>query len=250
MTYPSERIRALRKARGFNEWRPIGAPGDRRSKAPANVSYGPVIGRDDKGRVTYATGCRWVEGVHSGLGNIRIACANATKEVSRDAAGYFTDNDCGDATQGAVLQLPSRGGTLLLVPAATDPWNRGMYLADFGNVQREDVPAFDGWERDAFERAMRDAMRAADSLAERYAEDCRDDDARQRAEMDIADARETITDCRLRLRALAAELRTVNLPAAICAELRTGVQRIRAESHAAWQTIRERQANYWSAVGY
>lgn len=244
-----ERIRELRKARGWDAYAPIGV----RSRPASShyrvrpIVYSPAIGRDERGRETYATGCRIVENVTgTRTAGLRLACENATAKVSRDATGYYVDNDYGEATHGAVLQLPSRNGTLLLVPAAADPWNPGMYLADFGNVRREDAPR-DDWDRDA---TLRDAMRAADSLAERYAEDRRDGDARFRAESDIANAREEIADCRVRLRALAAELRTVNLPPALCAELRASVQRIRAESHRAWQTIREREGNYWSAVSY
>jgi hypothetical protein len=153
---------------------------------------------------------RWIENASCGL---RVAGTCEEILGHRYAGAWYVDHSQSDTCEGAVLQMPARHGEPRYFAAVTDPYNADCYIVD--------MDATDDKE---------EAARWANDFAERYAEDCREDDARQIVEDAYLDAREAIRDARAQHRAIVAELRAA----------RTSV------SPAAWPTlceaIRERMA--------
>lgn len=197
---------------------------------------------------------RWLENATkaggtwgAGPGALRLAatmkdppdCAGGRRE----SCGGYVDNFQLEVTHGAVLQLPARDGRPQYVPACTDPYNADCFVADFHAVTDE----------------LRDALRWGDRMAERYAEDAREYEAKDQAELQIAEARDEIKAARVAASALVHEIRAARVTSAaggrlardfpaICHALRAQIARYRAEVSEYVQRIRELMANPWAAV--
>lgn len=196
----------------------------RRAKAPAPVTWNPEWQMEGSRRR-----CRVVE--NASAGGLRVI-----ERGARDATGWYVDNYQSDVTAAALIQLPARDGAPLYLAACTDPWNADCYIVDC-----------------ELETDRRDAERSAAGLAKHYAETCREDDAKQMAEMQIDDARDAIKAARAAHTALAAEIHAARAAGAaagpnVCAALRARLVSLRDDVRDARRIIKERQDNYRSAV--
>lgn len=193
-------------------------------------------------------GCRWIEATETYMRDI----GDAHQIIRLRHTGYYTDSFHEAVVVGAVFQLPARRGVTQYVPAVRDPHNKGAALADFSNLTE----------------SKEDAARAADSMAERYAEDERDTDARYQAEQQIEDAKESISTARAQHSALAKELREATraqfdmlrpdfTPSmeiyekrrpAICKAITDKLKSLRDIVHDEVRRIRRLRNDYWLAV--
>lgn len=173
---------------------------------------------------------RWIENASDGL---RLV-ARPARGFRDGLDGYYVDNFQDSVTVPAVLRLPSApDGTARLLAATSDPWNPDCYLVDMD-----------------LETDERDAWHSACSLAEHYAESCREDDAKFQAEQQIDDARDEIKTARADCHKLAAELRSLDkaLPPGLCAAIRREIASHRAAVRGAVKSIRRLTAEPWTAV--
>lgn len=137
---------------------------------------------------------RWVEYPENGLRLVGKAHEIATREGHYRTVthtGWFVDEYQDETVCGLVYQLPARNHEPLYAPAVSDPWNEGA-LVDFHSVGSD----------------LMDAVRQSDSMAEHFAEECREDNARNQAERRIEDINTQIKQAYAQFKALAIELRT------------------------------------------
>jgi hypothetical protein len=172
---------------------------------------------------------RWVENASRGLRIVGACHEIARSEGWRmDHTGWFTDpwGDFGDLAVGYVLQLPSCGHEPLYVPAVADPYNPDCFIVDFHDTTSD----------------KRDALRWADSMAERYAESERDFRTRDAAEQRIEELRDEIKAERAKHTAAVRELRALPPGQAqaptLCALLRDSLADMRDNVRAAIKRIR------------
>lgn len=110
---------------------------------------------------------RWIEHAER---YFRIVDDNAGLDGTRNSHhGWYLDEDCSETVHGAVLQLPARNGSPQYVPAVADPWNDGAYLVFLDDIRDEE----------------REANRAADEYARRYAEGAREEHAKAQREREL-----------------------------------------------------------------
>lgn len=194
-------------------------------KKQNSINYNPAFQLEGSWRTV-----RWIENASDGL---RLV-ARPERGFRDGITGWYVDNFQDSVTVPAVLRLPSApDGTARLLAATSDPWNPDHYLVD------TDI-----------ETDERDAWHSAVSLAEHYAESCREDDAEQQAEMQIDDARDEIKSARADCHKLAAELRSLDkaLPPGLCAAIRREIASHRATVRGAVKSIRRLTAEPWTAV--
>lgn len=147
--------------------------------------------------------------------------------------GWFTDNFQNGTVRGIVVQLPSHNG----LP---------IYLAGFACTDFDTVCII----RTRLYNEKEDAARAADSEAETYGETCREDEAKQSAETEIAELKSANKSLRAEIAALRAEKKKV----AHCGHLlATGtiantIREKTAEIAANKTRIEKLSDNYWVAV--
>lgn len=150
---------------------------------------------------------------------------------NRDAQGYYCDSFCHETIYPLVFRLNSGRGFLA-----------GHYLSDSGEVyiSKDIYPC----ERSAFN--------GAHSRAERYAESCREDNAKFQAECQIDSLREDNPTTREYLRNLIKELRTACDKLADSPAIRLALESSVRESLIDLQSNRKRIAaltdNYWLSV--
>lgn len=173
---------------------------------------------------------RWIENASRGLRIVGPAHEVADRLASR---GWYMDptgdygRDGTDLAVGYVLQLPSREGLPLYVPAILDDVNPDCYVVDFHNMHDDKV----------------ECARDADRMAELYAEREREYRIAQGAEDRIAESREAIGAARRAHTALAAEIRAMadlrtDTPA-ICEALRAQLAALRRTVSAEVRNIRK-----------
>ena len=85
-------------------------------------------------------------------------------------------------------------------------------------------------------------------MAEIYAENEREHDAKFQAEIQIDDARQLIASARETVRELIAGIRQSKLDPRICAQLKNDIKRERAEIRKQFARIEKLLANHWAAV--
>ena len=146
---------------------------------------------------------------------------------------WYADNDHSETIKSAVLQLPSRNGSPVYIPAT--------YCTDWDGATC--------WPLDQYD-TPEDAARAAAGYAETEAAESREYYAKDRAKQDIAEAREEIHRINVEALALAREIKQQGraFSPAICSVLRGQLLEFIADRREQFRTIAERQANYWSAV--
>jgi hypothetical protein len=187
-----------------------------KSKPPA-IIYNPEWKPEGLPRERW----RCVENASRGL---RVA-GFADELIRLNHKGWFVDpfEFGGEVARGAVLMLPHG----VYVPAIADPWNDNAYICDFRDLHTG-------------EDGKTDAARAADYMAECYAETERDYRAKDAAEQAIAEARESICDARKTATRLVMDLRTAGqtLPPSVRETVRLRVRALGAEVSAAVKRIR------------
>ena len=186
---------------------------------------------------------RFIESASRGL-RIVGACHDVARGCDRwrsiDHTGWYTDpyGDTGELAVGYVIQLPSRNGAPLYVPAVADPCNADCYIVDFHDCSTDKM----------------DAALAADHMAERYAEAERDYRTRDAAEQRIEELREEVKTAREQHSALVAELRAYGTTErrrgcpAVCAAVRENLARRRAAVSAAIKRVRELTADPFAVL--
>lgn len=163
--------------------------------------------------------------------------------VDENKNGFYADSFCDGVIRGAVVRMRTPRGALYIPCTYCTGWEGTVhYLKDAERVPK-------GADESAHDEAKREALRSAEYFAEREADEAREDDARQQAEFQIEQARETITESRQCARALAAEIRALSgCGPAVRAALRDRLQAFRDASAKAHARIISLSENYWTAV--
>lgn len=211
----SERLQRLRVKLERDQFAPL-------ARAPRkSIQYNPEM-IDDKGRPMYGGGCRFIENLSDGL---RVNPAEAyARGYQREGFSWYVDEFCGETTTSHVVQLPARGGKARYLAATSDPWNPDAYIVDFSVIH--DTPE--------------EAANAAQSLAECYSSDCREDDARFQVEMRAENLEEDIRDYRERHSLKIAAIRSEAATAPQLAEgVRESCRAIRARAKEAISELRQ-----------
>lgn len=160
---------------------------------------------------------------------------NAGTWRAADECNWYASDDQGAVIKSAVMQLPARAGLARYIPAT--------YCTDWDGATC--------YPLDWYETAE-EAARAAASYAEIDAEESREYYAKDRAEQDIADAREAIHKINTEALALAREIKQQGraFSPAICSALRGQLLEFIAERREQFEIIAKRQADFWSAVNH
>jgi hypothetical protein len=159
--------------------------------------------------------------------------------VSLSHTGWYTsEDDCSSELARGVVYLLPHGRCLAAIadPCQSGKDGSGPCIVE---VNANGSPViYDDKE---------DAARAADSLAERYAESAREDDRRwhetRKHEEQIEESQQSIEDSRDEARALIADIRASKLSTGLCERMRGELRALRRSMHRAFRDIREaRQA--------
>lgn len=187
---------------------------------------GPKAGRPYYIDSLEATGWRMT-------GDASDVLRNAGAWRAADGCNWYADNYQYAVIKSAVLQLPSRAGVPVYIPAT--------YCTDWDGATCYPLDRYDTPE---------DAARAAAGYAEKEAEESREYYAKDRAEQDITEAREQIHRINAQALALAREIKQQGqaFSPAICSALHGRLLGFIADRREQFRTIAERQTNYWSAV--
>lgn len=158
---------------------------------------------------------------------------NAGAWRTADACNWYADNYQEAVIKSAVLQLPSRDGSPVYIPAT--------YCTEYDGATCYPLDWYDTPE---------DAARAAAGYAETEAAESREFYAKDRAEQDIFEAREEIHRINAQALALAREIKQQGraFSPAICSALRGQLLEFVADRRKQFKIIATRQADYWSAV--
>ena len=168
----------------------------------------------------------------------------ATYRDMRDTNGFYSDSWCSDTIKGGVERIRSARGVFYVPVTYCTGWDGvTYYMADAERVDKGATEA-------DHEQAQREAAASAYHYAEREADRAREDDAKYRAEEDIADARAEIHRINQEARALLAEIRGREFTENVCAALRHRLREYLDDRKKQFQTITERTDNYWTAVPY
>ena len=161
-----------------------------------------------------------------------------------DALGFYSDNFCSDTIKGGVELIRTAKGALYVPVTYCTGWDGvTYYMADAERVER-------GSTEEEHETAKKEAAASAYDHAEREADQAREDDAKERAKDQIADARAEIHDTNKLALALLAEIRGNQYTENVCAALRHRLQEFLADRTRLFKLIAEREKDYWSAVPY
>lgn len=145
-----------------------------------------------------------------------------------DRGGWYFDEFQDATMQGVVYQLPGRNGECRFVAGYQESDSDGCVI-DFSTIYSEKSAQWyesSGWAGWSWEtdpkdiQSARDAARAADSMAQRTAEESREYDTAWQAGSHAAMERETAQDARREFLALMRELKGNIYPAATCKALR------------------------------
>lgn len=179
---------------------------------------------------------RWVENASDGLRVVGEVHEIAKREGwhGLKECGWYVDNHQSETTVAMVFQLPARDGRPVYVPGNSDPYNSDCAVIDFNSTTEE----------------LRDSCQWAQGMAESYAEDAREGEAKSAAESRIEDIATEIADLRAQFKALAVETRaTANaIGPEVCKLIKREARAMRRE---VGKLVRERgelQADYWKAV--
>lgn len=150
-----------------------------------------------------------------------------------DHTGWFTDVFHDEKVAGEVYQLPTHDGKSMYIPAVEDPCNDGALL-DFHSITDD----------------LHDAIRWADSMAERYADDAREYSAKDTAEQRIESINEELKTDRQSIKALTAELKQtkgINPKGEVCKALRAHIAGIRGSMRELKAEREKIQGDFWEA---
>lgn len=138
---------------------------------------------------------RWVENASKGLrvvGKCHEIARNEGYGSWRDyPTGWYVDMYQQETVSGVVIALPGHDRHPVYVPAVEDAYNNDSYVVNFRDVTDD----------------LRDATSWANSLAEHWAEQAREDDMKYRAETRIEDAKSEIETVKAETRSIVRELK-------------------------------------------
>ena len=175
--------------------------------------------------------CRWIESTR--LAGLRFVGFSDEILPRMGHRGWYADSFQDETYRGAVYQLPARHGQSVYVHGYNDPNNKGAAFLCFESTDDKE-----------------DAARWADGMAERMAEDSREYEAKDSAQVQIGELRDEIAQHRADARAIVREMKAnrVAYGPAVCRALRDHIASHRADSRKAWKRIEALQDNYWLAV--
>lgn len=201
---------------------------------PKFISYGPEWTPENRKYERY----RWVENPENGLrlhGKVHEVTPDGYSHPIVKHTGWFIDNYQSETVHGLVFRLPSRHGVSQFVPAVSDPFGNGACL-DFRSVTDDLVQA----------------IRNADTMAEWYAEDAREYDAKECARTRQEEIESEIKDLYAQSRALCSEIRANCDKLAGLAELRklirSAIRQTRSEVRKLRAEWRKLDNDYWEIV--
>lgn len=148
--------------------------------------------------------------------------------------GWYVDSFQSETCHGLVMQIPGRDGTPRYLYGVSDPWNSNTGMV--------------AWRTHEWADNKEDAARWADSMAETYAEICREDDIQQRAEQQIEEHQERIVEIRTELRKLAADIRQSKVVGSVCDALKASIRALREESHECHREIVKLKDKPWEVA--
>ena len=157
--------------------------------------------------------------------------------------GFYADSFQGEMVKFGVCKLRCPKGVLYIpVTWRTECDGSTHYLGDCELVPK-------GADEYAHECAKKEAAGSAEYYAEKEAEDCREDDAKYRAESDISEAKNRIHEINKKALALIAEIKKHGgFTNAICLALREKIGDYLEDRAAQFAIIAERENNFWSSV--
>ncbi len=169
--------------------------------------------REDCGRVWYKerNGARWTTGCATGL---RHTYADAVEGVRIQHTGWFCRfEDNSEKYRGVVIQLPAHKGVVRALAAYEDSESEGLHV---------EMRIYND---------MADAARAADALAEHYAEEARDHSEAWTRGREWRVLQDEIAEARATARSLIAEIKAAGkqFSPAICAALRSQLVGLRRQ---------------------
>lgn len=158
-------------------------------------------------------------------------CGDAHNIAPLGYTGWYTDSFQDASYIPVVLQLPARDGKEQYVPAIRhSDWDTcTVYLNEITDDKKQ-------------------AANWADRNAEREAESCREEDAKDQAQQQIAEAREAIHTINKEVLPALKELKGANLTPGICAVVRTGISELLADRRSQFSTIKKLEDDFWQAV--
>lgn len=136
--------------------------------------------------------------------------------------GWFTDYFEYDTVFGVVSVLRLGRNAYVIAGHSHSDWDNDFL--DFSTARR--IPAHEAWDENgretaALEDAARDMAHTADSIAQHFAEKCREESEKDMAAQRIEQSREEIAEARETVRELIREIRTAGaMPPTICATIR------------------------------
>mgnify|MGYP001585787059 CR=1 FL=1 len=161
-----------------------------------HIKYNHVLDED---------GCRWVEHPEDGL---RFA-GRADKLARIGHTGWFLDEFQDETVWGVVYMLPHGK----FIPGTEDSYGNDGVRLDFGDI------------RDTAE----DAARAADRIAELWAEKDRDYQAEESRKMRLEDIAQEIEDARTAVRELCRGIRASVMADSVCVAIRKVIRQYRRD---------------------
>lgn len=161
-----------------------------------------------------------------------------------DHSGWYADSFQSDLIIGGVAKLRTPRGTLYIPVTQCTGWDGTIHYMH----EAELVPR--GSDQDAHDVAIRDMAIRADRCAELEAEEARENDAKCLADIHIEECRSRIHEINRECLALLREIKSQSLKfgPAVCGALRASVARLLADRREQFETIAQRQSDYWSAV--
>lgn len=188
------------------------------------------------------------------VGNVEADTPRGEIWSRRDACGWYTTpngetfKDGTGLCWGVVYQLPARDGRARFVAGyVMGVWSDDRPTIDFGTIYEGERDANCSYEGSKGNQAARDAARAADSMAQRAAEEEREYQAAYGAGVRFAELGDEIAEARRQARELLADRRKARQRSpeafpSICNAIRENVRRALADIGKAREERRKLQA--------
>jgi hypothetical protein len=236
--YLESRLASVKKQ--AEKWVKHNPGGAYKSALNHHVKYGR------KGWIQYDTPNQYSEAGDLMAYNLNSFDFMAIQDLSRrafDYSGYYADNFQHELIKPYIVKIKTSRGVLIAPAVAySDCDIATVYFSSAELVEK-------GGDIDA---AAFDRARVADSIAERLAEQSRDDDAKYQAEQQSEDLRaenqQALKDARALIAAIRDQRAIGAIVAPICDALISEIRGLRAAVHRNNQRINKLAADYWLAV--
>lgn len=170
---------------------------------------------------------------------------DAHKLTRLNHTGWYVDDNYSGLMIGGVCRMRSPRGVLYIPVTYCDEWDGSThYIGDAILVPK-------GSDEEDHDEAIRDAAARADGCAEREAEEAREGYAKDRAELDVQEARAEIHAINKKVIALIREIKSSGtFTPAVCGALREKLADYLAERRKQFEIIAAREKDYWSACSW